>query len=219
MALKAEGISKGYRLGKSRVEILSGVSLELAPRENLVIVGPSGCGKSSLLNILSLIDRPDGGRLLIDGEELGSAGEPRRRQVRSKDMGFVFQAFHLVEELSVLENAALPGRFKGLKGAVPSARDLLARLGLGERLHQSPPTLSGGERQRVAVARALLHKPRFLFADEPTGNLDPATGREVMALIRQSCAESGASLILVTHNPAHLESSDRVLNLEAVQRA
>jgi len=201
-------------MGKSKVDVLKGVNCVLPRGKNLVILGPSGSGKSTLLNILSLIDEPDSGELYLMEVDMIKASRGEKQKFRERSTGFIFQSFHLVPELTVLKNVALPGKLSGYPNSKGRAQEILERVGLANRLTHRPSQLSGGERQRVAVARALFHKPALIFADEPTGNLDHETGQEVMTLIRETCEENDSHLILVTHNKGLIEENDCVLSLE-----
>jgi lipoprotein-releasing system ATP-binding protein len=206
--LEAKGIRKVFTLGEQRLEILQNVDFSVNRGEMKGIVGSSGAGKSTLLHILGLLDRPDSGELVFDGEPINFSARGRNAQIRSKRIGFVFQFYHLLPELNALENVMLnPMMDNGVlswlsrkKEARQEAADLLASLGLGERLRHRPPMLSGGERQRVAIARALLSKPSLLLCDEPTGNLDEYTSETIVALLFRINEERGQAMVVVTHN-------------------
>ncbi len=195
--------------------VLRGLNLHLQPGEYLAIVGESGVGKSTLLNLIAGLDRPDGGRLLLDGEDYAGLDEAALTRLRRDKLGFVFQAFHVLPHLSVLHNVALPLWLQGREGAAAEApaRALLEAVGLGSRAASSPRELSGGELQRVAIARALVHGPRLVLADEPTGNLDPMNAARVLALLGERIRSSGAMGILVTHSLEAAASADRILRL------
>jgi putative ABC transport system ATP-binding protein len=197
--------------------VLQGVSLQLQPGEYVAIVGESGVGKSTLLNLIAGLDRPDSGRLALDGRDYGGLDEEALTLLRRQSMGFVFQAFHVLPHLNVLHNVALPLWLQGIDGAAADApaQELLAAVGLGERATSWPRELSGGELQRVAIARALVHRPRLVLADEPTGNLDPANAARVLALLGERIRAAGAIGILVTHSREAAASADRILRLTA----
>ncbi|MCE1187148.1 MAG: ABC transporter ATP-binding protein [Rhodocyclales bacterium] len=195
--------------------VLRGLNLRLQPGEYLAIVGESGVGKSTLLNLIAGLDRPDGGRLRLDGADYAGLDETALTHLRRDKLGFVFQAFHVLPHLSVLHNVALPLWLQGQDGAAAEApaQALLEAVGLGARAHSSPRELSGGELQRVAIARALVHRPRLVLADEPTGNLDPANAARVLALLGERIRSAGAMGILVTHSLEAAASADRILRL------
>src|SRR5512145_3050807 len=209
--LEIAGLARSFN-GRS---VLRAVSLRLQPGEYVAIVGESGVGKSTLLNLIAGLDRPDAGRLILDGVDYSRQDEDSLTRLRRDKLGFVFQAFHVLPHLTVRQNVALPLWLQGLAGTAADvpAQALLEAVGLGERAASWPRELSGGEMQRVAIARALVHKPRLLLADEPTGNLDPANGAKVLALLAERVRQVGAIGILVTHSPAAAATADRVLHL------
>ena len=195
--------------------VLDGVDLDLAGGASAAIVGRSGSGKSTLLNLLSGIDRPDAGTIELDGREIGQLGEPARTELRRENIGFVYQFFNLIPTLSVAENVRLALELKGVRGAEARRRTaaMLDAVGLGSRSTSTVDVLSGGEQQRVAIARALVHEPRMVLADEPTGNLDEATTREIVPLLTTLVRERGAMLIVVTHDHALAAATDQVWEL------
>jgi putative ABC transport system ATP-binding protein len=212
-AARAEGLTKCYRRGVEEVRALDGVELTLEAGEFVAVVGPSGSGKSTLMNLLGCMDRPTAGRLWIAGEEVAGLGDAGLTRMRRAHIGFIFQQFHLLPTLTVLENVLLPASFGGRKvDGSARARVLLERVGLGRRLHHRPSQLSGGEMQRVAVARALINSPKLLLADEPTGNLDTEASAVVLDLFRALHAE-GLTVVLVTHNPELAARAGRVIRL------
>jgi lipoprotein-releasing system ATP-binding protein len=213
--LQAISLSKTYPSGDKTLGVLAGVTLSVAAGETVSIRGESGSGKSTLLNLLAGLDRPDAGELFWGGEAAHqlSLGELTAR--RGRFLGMVFQAYYLIPEIDALANVLMGARMVGRVG--PAERDraaaLLKRVGLAERGHHLPSQLSGGERQRVAVARALMNKPKVILADEPTGNLDERTGDEVVSLLLEVCAEEQTALVLVTHNPGHAARAARKFTL------
>ena len=216
--LEVQNVSKSYRLpGQKRIPVLEDVSLSVMPGEHVAIVGRSGAGKTTLLNILGGLDCPTSGDVLLDGVSLftGSGAARRRNRIRAAKIGFVFQSFHLMPELDIVENVLLPAMTGAVKIPSPRtcAKELLARVGLGDRFDHLPAELSGGEQQRVALARALMCRPQIVFADEPTGNLDKLTGAEIMKLLFE-VSETPFALVMVTHSQDAAALCDRVLTLD-----
>jgi len=212
--LVLRGIERQYRLASQTVRALDGVSLQIEPGEFVAITGASGSGKSTLLNVLGCLDRPDAGSYQLDGQEVAGLDDEAISAVRNRRIGFVFQSFHLLPRLTVLENVLLPTRFAhtGSLPDVQRAQSLLARVGLSERLDHRPNELSGGQIQRVAVARALMMAPSVLLADEPTGNLDSRSAADVLNLFREVHAE-GQTVVLVTHDPDVALQAPRLIRL------
>jgi len=211
--LIADDLQKSYRSGGRPLAALKNVSFRVEPGETVAIVGPSGSGKTTLLGLLAGLDRPSGGRVLLDGTDLGALTEDERARLRREKIGFVFQSFQLIPTLTARENVAVPLDLAGSGGGPARADELLERVGLGGRGHHYPAQLSGGEQQRVAVARAFIHRPSILFADEPTGNLDAATGERVIELMMELNREIGTTLVLVTHDPELAARARRVIRL------
>ncbi|MGA7800977.1 MAG: ABC transporter ATP-binding protein, partial [Gammaproteobacteria bacterium] len=193
------GLSRAYREGERSRQVLQDLDLDVGRGECVALLGRSGCGKSTLLNLISGIDRPDAGRIRIDGVELTTLDEHRRTLFRRRHIGFVYQFFNLIPTLTVEENLLLPLELNGLD-ARAEALELLAAVGLADRGNSFPDRLSGGEQQRVALVRALVHRPSLLLADEPTGNLDAHTGQRILDLLRTLVSERGTTLMLVTHS-------------------
>jgi predicted ABC-type transport system involved in lysophospholipase L1 biosynthesis ATPase subunit len=215
--LVAESLARGFGEGEGRLELFSALSLTLGAGEAVAIVGPSGCGKSSLLHLLAGLDRPDAGRVLVDGKDWASlAPEPKARW-RGEAVGFVFQMHHLLPELTAEENVALPLLLAGVadSAARAQARELLARVGLVRQATSLPRILSGGERQRVAIARAVVRRPRLLLCDEPTGSLDAAHAADVLDLLLGTARERAGALLLVTHDPGVAARCGTVLTLSS----
>lgn len=211
--LQSQDISKSYRIGNRLIKVLDSVSLSVEAGEFLVVKGESGSGKSTLLTILSGLDRPDLGRVLIAGEDITDLGEDALAPLRNSAFGFVFQSFHLVPSLNALENVMFPAELKGDPEARGKAEALLERVGLSGRLASFPHQLSGGEKQRCAICRALINDPRIIFADEPTGNLDSINGAAILELLLELQRERGTTLILVTHSPEIAQRAHRVVTL------
>jgi putative ABC transport system ATP-binding protein len=213
--VRASGLGKQVSTGDTELTILADVSFEVRAGETVAIVGVSGSGKSTLLGLLAGLDTPSAGCVHIDGHDLFALDEDGRAALRGRTIGFVFQSFQLLPGMTALENVMLPLELAGASDAEPAARAMLERVGLAARLGHYPRQLSGGEQQRVAIARAFVTRPRLLFADEPTGNLDAATGAQVVELLFELNRERGATLLLVTHDEAITRRCDRVLRLAA----
>ncbi len=212
--IRAEGLCKVYGDGH-RVVVLEGLDLTVAPGEVVAIIGQSGVGKSTLLHILGTLDRPTGGRVFFEGQDVFALDEKQQAAFRNRSIGFVFQFHHLLPDFDAVENVMMPALIQGVRRseAYARARALLERVGLGDRLDHRPGQLSGGELQRVAIARALVQSPKALLADEPTGNLDPATAAEVHQLLLELNRERGTTLVLVTHNEELARLAHRSLRL------
>ena len=210
--LRCEALTKTYVSGGHEITVLRDITFELEPGAFLAVTGPSGSGKSTLLGLLAGLDRPASGRVLLDDHDLSALSEDERAEIRAEKVGFVFQSFHLIPTLTARENIQVPLELRGEDGR-ERAGELLERVGLGDRGHHYPAQLSGGEQQRVAVARAFVHRPRILFADEPTGNLDAANGANVVGLLGEMNRELGTTLVLVTHDPELADLAHRVLRL------
>ncbi len=218
--LEIEGLRKGFPVPGEpgrRQDVLHVPSFRLDAGEEVALAGTSGSGKTTFLNIVAGIQRADEGRVLFDGEDLTQLSEARRDALRARAIGYVFQSFHLLEGYSALENVLL-GMLFGPGADRDRARELLVRLGLGERLEHRPSQLSIGQQQRVAVARALANRPRLVLADEPTGNLDPSRTDEALQLLRDACREQGAALLVVSHDPRVLERFERSLAFETLNQ-
>ncbi len=213
--LEARELGKSARLPDSVLTILDGVSFHIRAGEAVAVVGASGSGKSTLLALLAGLDTPTSGDVILDGVSLSALDEDGRARVRAAKVGFVFQSFQLLPSLTALENVMLPLELAGRETPEPPARQILARVGLSERLGHYPRQLSGGEQQRVALARAFVSAPRLLFADEPTGNLDTATGTAIADLLFELNATSGTTLVLVTHDERLASRCSRRLQLVA----
>jgi lipoprotein-releasing system ATP-binding protein len=209
------GLSKGFGAGETRLEVLKDLDLEVEKGQMLAVVGPSGVGKSTLLHIVGLLDRPDNGRIELDGREVGSLDGEVRARLRNEMIGFVFQYHYLLDELDALDNVALPLRIAGRKTTAARVRaaELLEAVSLSDRAHHFPDQLSGGEQQRVAVARALAMEPDLLLADEPTGNLDRANSEGVFSLVRELHLKAGLTSIIVTHDEEMARKCDGIFRL------
>ncbi len=212
MQIVARSLSKSFRLGPNHIHVLKDVSFEIRPGEIVFIVGPSGAGKSTLLYSLAGMEKPDQGEIHIEKKNLYGMSDSQRATLRNTRMGFVFQSYQLLPELSALENAELPTRIRGKLGRA-QATALLEKVGLQDRLAHLPSELSGGEQQRVAIARALVNEPDILFADEPTGNLDTATGEEIVKVLIGLAREAQRTVLIVTHDLNLAKLGDRLLKM------
>ena len=212
--LRARGLRNEYGKGQGLVRAVDGVDLDIGPGETVAVMGPSGCGKSTLLHLLGGLDRPSGGEVSLNGRRIDAIGEKALARMRRSDVGFVFQAFHLMEELTAVENVELAALLAGRSPRVARGRaaELLERVGLVDRAGFLPSALSGGQRQRVAIARALSNEPLIVFADEPTGNLDSAATVEVLRLF-DSLHEAGQTLVIVTHDSRIAATADRLISM------
>ncbi|MEI8012120.1 MAG: ABC transporter ATP-binding protein [Candidatus Omnitrophota bacterium] len=216
MLLKADNIHKSYTDTQKRVDVLRGVGLEVREGESVAIVGPSGAGKSTLLHVLGGLDVPDAGVVLLGGQDLYAGGDAGRASLRNRDIGFVFQFYHLLPEFTALENVLLPVFIRQRRGRMGDMEDAgraaLERVGLAERAAHKPGQLSGGEQQRVAIARAVINKPRVLLCDEPTGNLDSASGSKVIDIIL-GIHTDGQAVVIVTHDEAVAARCRRIVHM------
>ena len=212
--IEAKGLKRSYQRGSETVHALDGVDVAIHAGEIVAIVGPSGSGKTTLLNVLSCLDAPDAGSLVIGGQSVAGKSEDELVEVRRGLLGFVFQQFSLIPTLTVAENVELPLAFLGQKPEAAKTRAILAAVGLTDRASHLPRELSGGQMQRVAIARALIAGPKILVADEPTGNLDKATGEAIIGLFERLAREEGLAILLTTHNLAFAEMADRVITIE-----
>jgi putative ABC transport system ATP-binding protein len=212
--LTMNALSKNYRTDTIETTALDAVDLDIADGEFVAIMGPSGCGKSTLLNVMGMLDSPSEGSYIFDGKEVAGLNEGQLADTRKRFIGFIFQSFNLVDELSVRENVELALLYHDIPGAERKARvdRVLDKVGIGHRAKHRPAQLSGGQQQRVAVARALVGEPKLILADEPTGNLDTAHGEEVMRMLKQLNQE-GSTIVMVTHSPAHADYASRVVNM------
>ena len=207
-------LTKEYRSGTSTLAVLRDVSFEIAQGSFVAIVGPSGSGKTTLLGLLAGLDLPSRGSVMLDHADLTKLDEDARAKLRGEKVGFIFQSFQLIPTLTAAENVQVPLELRGRADAAERAQDLLSRVGLGDRTDHFPAELSGGEQQRVAIARAFANEPRILFADEPTGNLDGTTGARIVELLDELNRESGATVVIVTHDLTLAEHAQRIIRLK-----
>jgi putative ABC transport system ATP-binding protein len=208
--IEVKNLAKTYKIGSVNVPALKGVSFNVEPGEFVAIMGPSGSGKTTLMNLLGCLDRPSSGNYILDGVNVHKLNDASRAAIRNRKIGFVFQSFNLLPRISALKNTLLPMMYAGERKDRNVARQALESVGLGKRLHHTPMQLSGGEQQRVAIARALVNDPPIMFGDEPTGNLDTATGAEIMTIF-QKLNDAGKTVIIVTHEPEIAQHAKRIL--------
>jgi putative ABC transport system ATP-binding protein len=211
--LSASGLTKEYQSGDHRLIVLREVNFSIEQGEFVAVVGPSGSGKTTLLGLLAGLDTPSRGSVHLDGTDITALDEDARAQLRGEKVGFIFQSFQLIPTLTAIENVQVPLELRGDDAAVARARDVLQRVGLGDRLDHFPTQLSGGEQQRVAIARAFANRPRILFADEPTGNLDSDTGGRIVELLESLNHESQSTIVLVTHDLTLARRAQRIIRL------
>jgi ABC-type lipoprotein export system ATPase subunit len=208
--IETADLHRSYRIGKKSIEVLHGINLHIERGERVFLCGPSGAGKTTLLYTLAGLERPERGSVRIHGADLYAMGRREQAHYRNREIGYVFQNYHLLPELTALENVCVPGAIAG-RDATPAALKALARVGLADRAEHLPAELSGGEQQRVAIARAIVNEPKVLFADEPTGNLDSANSAEIMSILMDLATEHGVTLVVVTHDQNLAKAGDRTL--------
>lgn len=213
--IEATNLTKVYKMGTVEVQALRGASLKIRRGEMVSIMGPSGSGKSTLMNILGCLDHPTGGEYILDGEKVSNLRDDQLAVIRNRKVGFVFQSFNLLPRATALSNVELPLRYAGVAARQRHERaiEALQSVGLGERMRHKPTELSGGQQQRVAIARALVNRPAILMADEPTGNLDSKSGKEIMELLLRLNRESGTTVIIVTHDPSVGAQTQRIIRI------
>lgn len=211
--LQLNNVSKAYQQGKDQLEVLKECTFAIQPRQTVALVGPSGCGKSTLLQVAGLLDRFDSGEVVLLGKDVAHFSDKKRTDMRREHLGFVYQFHHLLPEFTALENVCMPLRVGGDSNQ-ERAVQLLERVGLKERMSHRPSELSGGEKQRVALARALVHQPKLLIADEPTGNLDPSLAEDIFTLIHTMVCEHEMSALIATHNVSLADKLDKVVTLK-----
>ncbi|MDQ7824391.1 MAG: ABC transporter ATP-binding protein [Candidatus Eremiobacteraeota bacterium] len=209
--IEIKGLTKVYKLGRIELPILKGISFTVNAREFVSIMGPSGSGKSTCLHILGCLDRPSSGSYMLDGREVSRLSDSELARVRNKKIGFVFQSFNLLPRASALQNVELPLIYAGISKRIPRCKQALERVGLGKRIKHRPSELSGGEQQRVAIARAIVNDPAILLADEPTGNLDSVSGKEIMAIFTE-LHRQGMTVLLITHDRGVAHYGSRIIH-------
>ncbi|MGB5942761.1 MAG: ABC transporter ATP-binding protein [Leeuwenhoekiella sp.] len=215
--LKISGLEKTYSSGSRQLTVLHNISFEVEKGEIFSIVGPSGSGKTTLLGLCAGLDQPNAGTVNLCGQELNTLNEDERAALRNREVGFIFQNFQLLPTLTALENVSVPLELQGDRGAASRAKELLGKVGLGDRMDHYPSQLSGGEQQRVALARAFANRPSILFADEPTGNLDEETGEKVIQLLFELNKEAGTTLVIISHDLDLASRTQRILRLKGGQ--
>ena len=213
--IRLENVKKVYTTDRIETLALHDINLEVEKGDFISIMGPSGCGKSTLLNIIGLLDTPTGGGLHLEGEKINGQGDRRLSKIRNEKLGFVFQSFHLVPDLKVIDNVEIPLLYRSMPAGERRklAQEALDRVGLGSRIHHFPTQLSGGQQQRVAIARAIVGRPRVLLADEPTGNLDSRMGEEIMTILEDLNAKDGTTVVMVTHDDRFASRTNRIVRL------
>jgi putative ABC transport system ATP-binding protein len=213
--IKLENVEKVYTTERIETLALQNINMSVAQGEFVSIMGPSGCGKSTLLNLIGLLDKPSKGALAIEGKKINGAGDKALASIRNEKLGFVFQSFHLIPDLTVLDNVEIPLLYRSMSGKERRRLALAAldRVGLASRVHHFPTQLSGGQQQRVAIARAIVGRPRILLADEPTGNLDSAMGEEIMDILHTLNAQDGTTIVMVTHDERFASRTNRIVRL------
>jgi len=213
--IRLENIDKVYRTDRVETLALQNINLDVAPGEFVSIMGPSGCGKSTLLNLIGLLDAPSAGSLTLDAEPIDGAGDRKLARMRNEKLGFVFQSFHLVPDLTVVDNVEIPLLYRSIAAAERRKLALAAldRVGLASRVHHFPTQLSGGQQQRVAIARAIVGRPRILLADEPTGNLDSQMGEDIMSILHDLNKNDKTTVVMVTHDERFAKATDRIVRL------
>jgi putative ABC transport system ATP-binding protein len=213
--IQLENVEKVYRTDRIETLALQNINMTVEEGEFISIMGPSGCGKSTLLNLVGLLDKPTKGRLLLEGKAINGAGDRKLASTRNEKLGFIFQSFHLIADLSVLDNVEIPLLYRSIGGKERRKLALAAldRVGLASRVHHFPTQLSGGQQQRVAIARAIVGKPRVLLADEPTGNLDSGMGEEIMEILHRLNKDDGTTIVMVTHDERFASRTNRIVRL------
>jgi putative ABC transport system ATP-binding protein len=213
--IKLENVDKVYRTDRMETAALTNINLEIEEGELVSVMGPSGCGKSTLLNMIGLLDQPSAGTISLEGKEIDGLDDRHSARLRNQKIGFIFQSFHLINDLKVVDNVEIPLLYRRMSNRERrrQAVELLERVGLGSRIHHYPSQLSGGQQQRVAVARAIVGGPKILLADEPTGNLDSHMGNEIMSLIEDLHQQQGTTIVMVTHDPRLAKRTQRTIHL------